>query len=125
MSAAVLVRPAGGGGEDLRDRCGSGAGFVLSYVQVVVLWELRGTDRERSSADLAAATAGLRSQPVARAVTTLQARHLVQGQAGVRSGWVWSLTPLGHRAIHAMRVLDGAGAVVEVGPSGQTEGRVW
>ncbi|MGY1943916.1 hypothetical protein [Nocardia asiatica] len=121
MTAAVAVRPAGGVAEDARDRCGSGAGFVLSYVQVVVLWELRGTEAGRSSADLAAATAGARSMPVARALTTLEARHLVRRalRAKTHGAWVWSLTPLGQQTVETMRVLDGMSAVVEIPLAGR------
>ncbi|WP_040703629.1 MULTISPECIES: hypothetical protein [Nocardia] len=121
MTAAVLTRPAGGVSEDHHERRGSSAGFVLSGVQVAVLRELEGAEAGCRSADVAAATAGGRSMPVARALTTLQARHLVRGQhqSWADGAWVWSLTPLGQQTLRTMRVLDGMSAVVEIPPAGR------
>jgi hypothetical protein len=93
---------------------------MLSPVQVLVLRALVGAAGGRTAGELAAVTAAARVMPVAPAVTTLEARRLVRGRlrcagAGERTEWAWSLTSLGQRITEAMRVVDGFGAIVEVG----------
>lgn len=92
-----------------------GAGFLLSVVQVLVLRTLVGAGEGLSAGELAAATAGARTVPVAPAVTTLQARGLVRGHrryGDAGQSWAWSLTGPGQGAAQALRSVDGVGAVV-------------
>jgi hypothetical protein len=91
---------------------------MLSGVQVLVLRVLASAEGGLTAGELAAATAGARTMPVAPAVTALEARSLACGHerfgVGQHTAWAWSLTALGRRTAQAMRVVEGSGAVVEV-----------
>lgn len=103
------------------------AGFLLSGVQVLVLRALASSEDGLTAAELAAATSGARTMPVAPAVTALEARSLACGHerfgAGQHTAWAWSLTALGRRAAEAIRVVEGCGAVVEMQNSAEVGAR--
>ncbi|WP_063043818.1 hypothetical protein [Nocardia pseudovaccinii] len=95
-----------------------GPGFMLSLVQVLVVRVLVGAESGCTAGELAAATAAVRTMPVAPAVTTLEARGLVHGHrrcTGARTEWAWSLTALGQHTAEEMGVVEAFGAIVEVG----------
>lgn len=124
VGAAVLERSSRSGAmrrraADVPSGGGAGsAGFMLSGVQVLVLCALANAEGGLTAAELAAATAGARTRPIAPAVAALEARRLARGHqrfgAGQRAAWAWSLTALGRRTAEAMTATERCGAVIEV-----------